>query len=115
MDKPIFDHGRMLTIGYEYPNLKMAESYNAPGSPYWGFKIFACLTLLAEDDFWKTDILTLPKMEKTKSFSEAKLVVQRREDGHAVLFPLGLQIGHVHKHMEKNIPSLLIQADTASA
>ena len=101
MDKPIFDHDGVLTIGYEYPNLTMAESYNAPGSPYWGLKIFACLTLPAEDDFWKAEILPLPKMEKTKFFPEAKLVVQRREDGHTVLFPLGLQIGHVHKHMEE--------------
>ena len=101
LDKPIFDHDGVLTIGYEYPNLTMAESYNAPGSPYWGFKIFACLTLPENDDFWKTEILPLPKMEKIKSFPEAKLVTQRTDDGHAVLFPLGLQIGHVHKHMEE--------------
>ena len=101
LSKPIFDHDGVLTIGYEYPNLTMAESYNAPGSPYWGFKIFACLTLPEEDNFWKADILPLPKMEKIKSFPEAKLVTQRTDDGHAVLFPLGLQIGHVHKHMEE--------------
>ena len=101
LSKPIFDHDGVLTIGYEYPDLTMSESYNAPGSPYWGLKIFACLTLPAEDDFWKAEILPLPKMEKTKSFPEVKLIAQRTDDGHAVLFPLGLQIGHVHTHMEE--------------
>lgn len=113
LDKPIFDHDGVLTIGYEYPNLTMAESYNAPGSPYWGLKIFACLTIPPEDDFWKAEALPLPKMEKIKTFPEAKLVAQRREDGHTVLLPLGLQIGHVHKHMEENTPSLHTQASTA--
>lgn len=101
LSKPIFDHDGVLTIGYEYPNLTIAESYNAPGSPYWGLKIFTCLTLHENDDFWKAEMLPLPKMEKIKSFPEAKLVAQRTEDGHAVLFPLGLQIGHVHTHIEE--------------
>lgn len=101
LSKPIFDHDGVLTIGYEYPNLIMSESYNAPGSPYWALKIFACLTLPENDSFWKTETLPLPKMEKIKSFPEAKHIVQRTDDGHGVLFPLGLQIGHVHTHMEE--------------
>ena len=101
LDRPIFDHDGVLTIGYAYPNLTMAESYNAPGSPYWGLKIFTCLTLPAEDDFWKAEALPLPKLEEIRVFPEAKLMAQRRKDGHAVLFPLGLQIGHVHTHMEE--------------
>ena len=101
LDKPIFDHDGVLTIGYEYPNLTMAESYNAPGSPYCGLKLFTCLTLPAEDAFWKADALPLPKLEKIKVFPEAKLMAQSRSDGHAVLFPLGLQVGHVHQHMEE--------------
>ena len=101
LSKPIFDHDGVLTIGYGYPNLTMAESYNAPGSPYWGLKIFACLTLPEEDAFWQAEVLPLPKLDKIKSFPEAKLIAQRTEEGHAVLFPLGLQIGHVHTHMEE--------------
>ena len=101
LKKPIFDHGGVLTIGYEYPNLTMAESYNAPGSPYWALKIFACLVLPEDDAFWRTEALPLPKMESIKTFPEAKLVIQRRTEGHAVAFPLGLQIGHVHQHMEE--------------
>lgn len=101
LSKPIFDHDGVLTIGYEYPNLSMAESYNAPGSPYWALKIFACLTLSESHDFWKAEPLPLPETEKLKSFPEANHIVQRTKDGHAVLFPLGLQAGHVHTHMEE--------------
>lgn len=35
----------MLTIGYTYPQTYMAEQYNAPGSPYWGLKVFLLLAL----------------------------------------------------------------------
>lgn len=38
--KPIFDAGGILTVGYAYPNLIMAENYNSPGSPYWALKTF---------------------------------------------------------------------------
>lgn len=37
LTRDIFDRDGILTIGYGYPNLIMAEAYNAPGSPYWAF------------------------------------------------------------------------------
>ncbi len=101
LDKPIFDHDGVLTIGYEYPNLTMAESYNAPGSPYWGLKIFACLVLDENNEFWSVEALPLPKMDSIESFEPVRLVMQRTDGGHSVLFPIGLQIGHVHTHMEE--------------
>lgn len=30
LKRPIFDRDHVLTIGYGYPNLTMAERYNAP-------------------------------------------------------------------------------------
>ncbi|MBI9095093.1 MAG: DUF2264 domain-containing protein [Sphaerochaeta sp.] len=30
----------MLTIGFVYPALLLAEQYNSPDSPYWSFKVF---------------------------------------------------------------------------
>lgn len=101
LSKPIFDNDGVLTIGYEYPNLTMAETYNAPGSPYWGMKIFTCLALSEDEDFWKVETLPLRKMDNVKTFPKASLVIQRTDEGHAVAFPLGLQIGHVHAHMEE--------------
>ncbi|MBE5939052.1 MAG: DUF2264 domain-containing protein [Lachnospiraceae bacterium] len=100
-NKPIFDHDDVLTIGYAYPNLYMAESYNAPGSPYWSMKLFTCLTLPEDDPFWSARPLPLRKMEEIKVFPTAKMIMQRTDDGHSVSFPSGLHIGHVHTHMEE--------------
>lgn len=36
LKQPMFDRDGVLSVGYSYPNLAMAEDYNAPGSPYWG-------------------------------------------------------------------------------
>jgi hypothetical protein len=50
--KPVFTRDGILTIGYGYPNLGMAEAYNAPGSPYWAMKAFAALALPELHPFW---------------------------------------------------------------
>ena len=52
---PIFDRGGALTVGYGYPNLCVAEGYNAPGSPYWGMKAFFALALPEEHPFWQAE------------------------------------------------------------
>lgn len=41
LGQKMFDRDGILTIGYCYPQMYMAERYNAPGSPYWGMKSFA--------------------------------------------------------------------------
>lgn len=53
LSRDIFDRDGILTIGYGYPNLMIGERYNAPGSPYWGMKVFAFLILPKEHEFWK--------------------------------------------------------------
>ncbi len=63
MEKPIFDRDDILTIGYGYPNLTMAERYNAPGSPYWSMKTFAFLMLPNEHPFWSVKAEPLPDMK----------------------------------------------------
>ncbi len=55
MQMPIFDRGGALTVGYGYPNLCVAEGYNAPGSPYWGMKAFFALALPEEHPFWQAE------------------------------------------------------------
>lgn len=64
MKKPIFDRDGILTIGYGYPNLIMAENYNAPGSPYWSMKTFAFLMLPDEHPFWSVEAAPYPEMKK---------------------------------------------------
>ena len=62
LKRPIFDRDHVLTIGYGYPNLTMAERYNAPGSPYWGMKVFAFLLLPDDHPFWSVEEAPLPKL-----------------------------------------------------
>lgn len=64
MSKPIFDRDGVLTIGYGYPNLIMAERYNAPGSPYWAMKTFGFMMLPDEHPFWSVEAQPLPKLKK---------------------------------------------------
>ena len=53
--RPILDAGGVLTIGYGYPQLTMAEEYNSPGSPYWAMKCFIPLALPESHPFWASD------------------------------------------------------------
>ena len=76
MKQPIFDNGKILTVGYTYPNLGMSEGYNAPGSPYWAFKIFMCLGIPQEDAFWKEEEETFPVLEATKAVRESNMLMQ---------------------------------------
>lgn len=60
--QPIFAPDGTLTIGYAYPNLNMAEQYNAPGSPYWALKFFLPLALSESHPFWQAEELPLPEL-----------------------------------------------------
>lgn len=101
MNQPIFDHAGLMTIGYCYPNLQMTESYNAPGSPYWAMKIFACLALPEEDPFWTCDPAPLPQMESQKYLEKADMIIQRMGDGNVVALPGGRTLSHIHTHTEE--------------
>src|SRR5207248_7125795 len=60
MRQPIFTETGLLTIGYTYPNLVMAESYNSSQSPYWALKAFLPLALPEEHPFWQAEETSLP-------------------------------------------------------
>lgn len=59
--KPILDSGGILSIGYNYPNLIMADAYNSPGSPYWGLKTHLVLALADDHPFWQAQETALPE------------------------------------------------------
>jgi hypothetical protein len=61
-DQPIFSEGGLLSIGYTYPNLNMAEGYNSPMSPYWALKSFIPLALPENHLFWQTEEEPLPDL-----------------------------------------------------
>ncbi len=59
--QPIFDSEGMMTIGYGYPSLIMADEYNAPGSPYWSMKTYIILALDKDHPFWTAEELPIPE------------------------------------------------------
>ncbi|MDD3334802.1 MAG: DUF2264 domain-containing protein [Eubacteriales bacterium] len=93
--KPIFTRDGVLTIGYGYPNLLMAEGYNAPGSPYWSMKAFACLALPQEHPFWQSEEKAAVTPEKSLQ-PHARLLLTRSADGsHVMAYEAG---NHAHEH-----------------
>jgi hypothetical protein len=53
--RPILDSGGILSVGYAYPNLVMADAYNSPGSPYWALKTYIVLALKEDHPFWQAE------------------------------------------------------------
>lgn len=95
MKRPIFDRDEILTIGYGYPNLTMAERYNAPGSPYWGMKTFAFLMLPDEHPFWSVEAAPLPKLEPDCPMPYADMFV-RHYGNHTTAFAPGVYSPNGH-------------------
>ncbi|WP_198664367.1 DUF2264 domain-containing protein [Jiangella endophytica] len=88
--RPIFQPDGTLSIGYGYPNLVMAESYNAPGSPYWAMKTFLPLALPAGHPFWQADEEPLPDLSGVHAAPHAGIVTYRdRPDAHVVALSHG--------------------------
>lgn len=97
--QPIVDADGVLTIGYAYPNLVMAENYNSPGSPYWALKTFLPLALGAEHPFWKAEELPLPVLPDVMIQKPAHLVIIRESaSGHVAAFNSGHLYTNEHTH-----------------
>lgn len=97
--QPILDGSGLLTIGYAYPNLGMAENYNSPCSPYWAFKAFLPLALPEDHPFWAAEELALPRLPKLSVQQPAHLVVCRDpQTGHVAAFNAGHRGTNEHTH-----------------
>ena len=68
------DAGR-LSIGYAYPNLLMAESYNSSASPYWALKALLPLALPETHPFWLADEAPPPPRPAALTVPGAGLVL----------------------------------------
>lgn len=98
-EQPIFAPDGTLSIGYAYPNLVMAENYNAPGSPYWAFKTFLPLALAEDHPFWQAEELPLPALEEQSVQQAPHMIVRRQEEnGHIVAFNSGHPSTNDHTH-----------------
>lgn len=93
----IFDRDGVLTIGYSYPNLIMAERYNAPGSPYWGMKTLLCLGLPDDHAFWEAKAEPLPELKPVKMIRQADMLMHR-QGKDVIAYPAGVceKYGHGH-------------------
>ncbi len=98
MKAPILDNGGVMSIGYKYQSLLMAEHYNAPGSPMWGLKVFAVLALDDSHEFWSAEKAPLPELESFRLMRRADMLVQR-SGGEVYAYPAGthdaLGCGHI--------------------
>lgn len=95
LKKPIFDRDGVLTIGYGYPNLIMAERYNAPGSPYWSMKTFGFLMLPDDHPFWSAEAAPYPELEPVCPMPYADLFV-RHYGNHTTAFAPGVYSPNGH-------------------
>lgn len=95
--QPIFTTEGLLSIGYAYPNLVMAEGYNAPGSPYWAFKNFILLALPENDAFWQLPEIC-PKFLKQVVNPYSRMLLVHSDDGQELQAFTSGQHSHEHAH-----------------
>lgn len=95
----IFSADGLLTIGYTYQNLNMAEGYNAPGSPYWALKTFLLLAVPENHPFWTTEEEKLPFTEKSVQKSSRMIVCHDKTGREVQAFTSG-QHSHEHAHAD---------------
>ncbi|MDO5425497.1 MAG: DUF2264 domain-containing protein [Eubacteriales bacterium] len=95
LSQPIFDRDNVLTIGYAYPNLVMAEKYNGPGSAYWSMKTFAFLLLPDEHPFWTAEAAPMPELADTCPMPYADMLV-RRYPHHVTAYAPGVYSPNGH-------------------
>ena len=92
----------ILSIGYKYPNLVMAERYNAPGSPLWALKAFLLLSLDDNHPYWSIEAEKYPTLEQIKAFPAGHMVISHQNGAGAVMYPEGpLVLPVVLGHMEE--------------
>lgn len=97
-EQSMTDRDGVLTIGYAYPNLIMAERYNAPGSPYWGMETLLLLALPDSHPFWRAEARPLPPLAPLKAVPKADMLMQRRQEDDVIAYPAGVceRYGHGH-------------------
>lgn len=98
-NQDIFSADGLLTIGYGYQNLNMAEGYNAPGSPYWALKDFVLLAVPKDHPFWTSTEEELPFERKSVQKSPRMIVCHDKTGKEVQAFTSG-QHCHEHAHAE---------------
>ena len=109
MRYPINDAEGFLTIGYRYPNLFMSEKYNAPGSPYWSFKLFLVLALPKDSCLWKVQEEHISPPEKSFLKAPHMLLCHDIINGvdNVTMFPCGQHAGMEHGNCDSKYKKLV--------
>ena len=97
--RPVFDRGGALTVGYGYPNLCVAEGYNAQGSPYWAMKTFWILALPEDHPFWQAEEEEYLPPERFLDAQVRLLLTRDPENRQAVAYTAG---NHAWEHMHED-------------
>ena len=77
--RPISDRDGVLSIGYGYANLLIAESYSSSGSPYWAMKFFLALAAPASHPFWRAEEESLEPLPEPSTQPHAGMIISRTE------------------------------------
>lgn len=109
--QPIFDSQGLLTIGYAYPSLIMADEYNAPGSPYWALKTYAVLALPDDHPFWKAEELPMPVLPDAKFLKCPGAIMTRHSDGDVVMLSGGQYPAFEMNHLAEKYCKFAYSAD----
>ena len=87
--RSILNGSGILTIGYGYSDLNMAEGYNSPCSPLWAFKAFLLLALPDTHPFWEAEEEPLSSLDTVKTLIHPMMIVTRPEKGHVIALTSG--------------------------
>ncbi len=90
LQQKMCDRDGVLTVGYCYPQMYMAERYNGPGGPYWGMKSFVHLALPDDHPFWGVQAEPLPRLAPLTPLYHADMLVQRLADGQVNAYAAGV-------------------------
>lgn len=98
----------ILSVGYLYPNLTMAERYNAPGSPYWCLKTFLILALPDSHAYWNAKEKELPISDGIYNIDDARMLISRKDIDVWAFVPgmIGMKsLGHFTEKYDKFVYS----------
>ncbi|MCC5840419.1 MAG: DUF2264 domain-containing protein [Opitutales bacterium] len=114
---PIHTRDGVLTRGYGYPQDAMTETYNALGSPAWGFKAFWHLLLPADDPFWAAEEEPLPADAGPVVQAAPRMVLANdRAAGHVVAASAGpVEVAAFVRHFEEKYAKLAYSTQLAFA
>lgn len=99
------DFSEILSIGYTYPNLIMAEAYNGPGSPLWALKTFLLLALNDTHPYWSAPADDFIQLDEKKWLRVPEMIVTQHP-GNITLYtngvcPFTIVSGHMEEKYSK--------------